>query len=58
VFYILDAFNPGMDFVANDITKVIMLLLALSGSLLAVATMALVRKKKPRKPSERQEQDE
>ncbi len=56
VFYILDAFNPTMDFVANSITQFLMLLLALSGSLLAVATMALVRKKRGKKPAERDEE--
>ncbi len=44
-FFVLDIFNPGMNFIGNDIFKVLLLIYGVSTAVLSVALIAYHHKK-------------
>ena len=44
-FFVLDIFNPGMNFVGNDIFKVLLLIYGVATALMSAALIAYYHKK-------------
>lgn len=47
-FFVVDIFNPGMDFVGNDIFKILLLVYGVATAILSIAVIAFRRKPRSR----------